>query len=436
MEKRGTIGTLGEIIIMVIVLVVALNFVIPHLTQSTNPFSSLFGIGRAEAGNVKEQSKSPSSAEQAFSSFVSFYESCKKYSADNCWCEQFDMTTIPQGYSIKLESLNGEKTRLELYSDKPTPEKARVIDNDNLCLYSYDKPTKTFSNINSRNIVLDSGNYPYKINNKIYLFRLDGKNTCLVSGTFETKEFDEITKLQKKCSLKAISTKTSRTGMLDFGDYTGDYSGSFPQSKDAETSRIIEDLNTFLLNNVGEVTRITRQLSSAQSRLERRQNMFNEAYRNFDKNKDTLLNDDAYFISLRGLFLQSKYSQIKKDYLKIHYLQGSEQSRILADKIKTRLQELNGKLIFNDKEVGVAEAPAGYRFDFEIIVEENSKGNIGPVFLACADDYSNFAACKENTLIPAVFIDIIEISNENYMFDGHTTTIARKVYEGIKDYLG
>lgn len=436
--KRATLSNLQAIIIMALVLVVALWFVVPNLNQLYNSFFGFFGISRAEAGSLSEQQKTLGNAEQAFNSFIGAYQSCKAYSADACLCEQFDVNALPQGFSIKLESLSGEKTRFELYADKPTPEKASVIDNDNLCLYSYDKPTRTFSAISQKSIVLDSGNYPYKINSKIQLFRLDRKKTCLVSGTFETKEFDEATKIYQKCSL-AGSAKTSKVGMLDLSDYREDYNPSrtFVESKDNEASKIIGNLRILLSDNVGKVSTTTGATASGQLRLERRQNMFSDAYRLFDSNKDGMINDDVYFISIRGLIVQSKHSDIKKDYFKIHYLQGSAQSKALADKISARLQELNGKIVYNDKEVSQAEAPAEYKFDFEILMEENTKDNIGPVFLACVGDYSSFPACKESILIPAVFVDVVEIKEDgHYMFEGHQPSIARKIYEGIRDYLG
>ena len=411
-----------------------------HMIYKTaKSFFSLFGITELGASD-KEITQPLSNAEIAFNSFVSSYESCKKISSDSCLCDEFEVSILPEGYLIKLEKLsNEEKTRIGLYSNKPTAEKVTVIDGDNICFYNYDELTKAFSQINPNEIVLDSkSRYPYKINDKVQLFKLDNKNTCFVSGTYESKLFDEITKLQQKCDLKARGISTIRIGMLDLSDYSEDYPyESFVQTKNDEASKIIEDLRTFLLNNVGEVTRITGTIGTTQTRLERRQNTFKDAYNNFDKNNNGFINDDIYFISIRGLSLQSKNSNIKKDYISIHYLDGSEQSKIIAEKISSSLNELNGKLIFKDKELKISEADEQYRFDFEIISEENSKQNPGPVFLACTQSYSDFVACKENTFIPAVFIDIVEVDGSgHYMFEAHHASIARKVYEGIKDYLG
>ena len=441
MKKKGITSDVGAMVILVVVLLILIYYIPPKIYKGAKSFFGLFGIGEAEASDKSILTKPLSDAELAFTKFINSYETCKKHSSDSCVCESFELATLPDGYSIKLEKLDGEKTRMTrigLYGTKPTPEKVIVIDNDNLCLYQYDKPTRKFSEVSTNEITLDTkNNYPYKVANEVQLFRLDKLNTCFVSGTYETKLFDEITKSYSQCSLRKEGTSAAKTGMLDLSDYTGDHPyESFVKNKDDEASLIIENLRTFLINNIGKVTRITKPIGTAQGRLERRNNMFSDAYKNFDKNNDGFINEDVYFISIRGLSLQLENSEIKKDYFKLHYLQGSEQSRILAEKIKLRLQELNGKVIYNDKEVGLAEAPEEFKFDFETIKEENSQANTGPVFLTCTESYSDFIACKENTRIPTVFIDVVEVDgNGHYMFEGHPKSIAGKIYEGVKDYL-
>ena len=438
MGKRGQLGTGGVIILVLITVLILAYWFGPDIPNTIKPFFSLFGVGEADAAEIKPTTLSP--AELAFESFLMSYETCKNENSDDCVCDEFNTNEIPNGYSIELENLNG-KTRIDLHGNKPTSEKSKVIDNDNLCLYEYGKSTKKFSEKNTNKIILNpqGNNKPYQIDNKIQLFKLDGKHTCFVSGTYESKVFDEITKSRLKCNLKDIGVKAARLAMIDLSDHTGDYpSGSFIQSKNSEASKIIENLRTFLLHNIGAATRITEAIGTKQGRFERRQNMFNDAYNNFDKNNDKKINDDVYFISIRALQLEKEKSKIKKDYFKIHYLQGSSEGKILAEKIKSKLGGLNGKLIVDDKEFSIAEASEGHRFDFVILLEENSKDNIGPVFLTCTQSYSNFIACKENTLIPSVFIDIVEVKekeNNHDIFAGHYKTIAKRIYEGIKDYL-
>jgi hypothetical protein len=440
MKKRGTLGTIGTLVLIIITIIVVVAVFKPKISSAANSFFSLFGIGE-EAGTGTDKPTPLQEAESTFNNFYLSYVNCKNYKSNDCLCDEFDVNQIPEGYSIKLENLAG-KTRIELYGFKPTPEgDPKVIDNDNLCFYEYDKNTRTFSKIDADEVILnpEEGNNPYKIGNKAQLFKFDQQNICFVSGTYESKNFDEITQLKPKCSLAQAGTTTGKTGILDLGDYTGDYPyNSFVQSKDKEALKIIGDLKTLLLNNIGPVTGTTEEIDLKQNRLERRTNTFSDAYTNFDKNKDGLINDDAYLISIRGLQLQSKNSQIKHDYFKVHYLGSSDKSRILAKNIKSKLEELNGTLIFNDKEVSKAEAGEGYRFDFTVMLEDNSKTNVGPVFLACEGDYKNFAACKENTLIPAVFIDVVEVIEEkdnHNIFEGHSGTIAKAIYEGVKEYL-
>lgn len=437
MKKRGQ-SNIGIIVVVLITVLIIVFIFKPRITNAAKPFFLLFGIGEEDTIETELTILSPT--ELAFESFLMSYEDCKNYKSRGCLCDEFDVTKIPDGYSIKLENLGREKTRIELYeNNKPTAEKVKVIDNDDLFFYEYDKSLKNFLTKRANEIVLDpkSNNLPYKINNKIQLFRYDEKHVCFVSGTYESKVFEEITKSRLKCNLKDAGVKTARLAMIDFNDYTGDYpSSSFVQSKDSEASKIIENLRTFLLSNVGSITRITESIATKQLRLERRQNMFNDAYENFDRNKDGFISGDVYFISIRALQLGKEKSQIKKDYFKVHYLQGSEQSKILAGKIRSKLGELNGKLIFNNKEVSKAEADEKNRFEFEIVLEENSRDNIGPVFLTCTQSYSNFIACKESTLIPAIFVDVVEVyDDEHYMFEGHHRVIAEKISEGVKGYL-
>lgn len=449
MKKRGQAPTGAVIVLGLVVFFILLSWLVPKISNAAEPFFLLFGIGEEE----KDKETIPlSPAEKAFESFLMSYEDCKKYKSDDCLCDEFDVTIIPNGNSIKLENLDKKGTRIELYSDKPTADKPKVIENDNLCFYVYDKSTKKFSKTDANEIVLDpqTGDGLYKVHNKIQLFRFDKENTCFVSGTYESKVFDEIIKSKLKCNLKDAGEGSARMGMLDSSDYTGDYSEYSAKNRDDETSNIIDYLRIFLSNNVGRVTRITNYIGGdwgKQTRLERRENMFNDVYKNFDKNEDGFIKDDVYFISIRSLQVNKEQSSIKRDYFKIHYLKGSEQGKALAEKIKLRLAELNGKTIADsvgDKKISVAEAGKSYQFNFQIETEENSKEKVGPVFLACKDDYENFIAdlggrpCKESTSIPAVFIDIVEVyekENNHDIFEGHSRAIAEKIYEGVKDYL-
>ncbi len=387
-----------------------------------------------------------SQAERAFNRFVSSYNACKSYGSGSCVCDQFDFSTLPEGYSIKLEDLSGEKTRIEFYSNKPTPDKADVIENADLCFYHYDKSKGTFSKNDVKQILLDAdGIYDYKIDNIVQMFKFDDKSICLISGTYESKEFDEITRLQPKCSIKASTIEVKRAGILDLGDYSDDYPKypdvpNNPQIKNEDSSSIIEELRTLLVDNIGKITRITGTIGTTQMRLERRQNMFSEAYNNYDIDKDGkkdgLISDNVYFISIRSIQIQKDDSAIKKDYFKIYYLQGSEQSKILAEKIASRMQQLNGKLMVDYEELSKSEANENFRFDFQLIYEENTKDNVGPVFLTCTESYTNFIACKESVKIPAVFIDVVEVVGDGHnLLERHHKPVAGKVYEGVSDYI-
>ena len=444
MVKKGSLvsSPLGYLALMVIVVVVIFLVVIPRINLGGKTFLSLLPFGK----NSDDSQKTESAAEIAFSSFITSYDNCMLSASDNCLCDQFDASNLPSGYSMRLENLATLKARIEIYSGKPTPEKIVVKDFNNFCLYKYDKSSGKFSKEDAKEISFENGgNYDYMVNNKIQIFRIDRETICLVSGTYESKDFDEATRLYQKCSLKEQAIE-QKSGILDISDYSGDYQKypdvlSNPTIKNEESSAIIEQLSNLLLENVGKVTRITEDLSSRQTRIERRTNMFREAYNNFDAdkdgNKDGKISDNIYVVSIRSVQIKKEDSKITKDYFKIHYLKDSPKSKELAQKIGIKLQEANSKLISNDQELKTAEADERYRFDFQIIYEENSKENVGTVFLACMGDYSDFIACKENVLIPAVFIDVVEVNGDgHYMFEGHKKTIARKIYEGVKDYLG
>ena len=433
MNKKGQYSTIGTLLFMALVLVVIL-WVGPVIYKNAKSFFSLFGIGGEDNSKPTEES----AAGIAFDGFTGIYENCKSYSSSDCLCEQYSTNDLPDGYSIKLERLSGSKTRIELFGSKPTPQQVKLIENDNICLYNYDKSTRIFSETDVQSVTLDKNNlYDYKIDDKVQLFKSGNNKMCFVSGTYPNKQFDEITKSKTKCSLKSGNTALQKTGMLDLSDYTGDYSyESFVQSQTDKASAILSTLRNILIDNVGPTTTITLPTGTTQGRLERRENMFNDAYKNFDTNKDGNIADNVYFVSVRGMQLQQKNSDIKKDYFKVHYLKGSYESKALADKIIAQLRQLNGKLVYGNREVGAAEADEKYRFDIDVIEEENSDTNIGPVFLTCTESYSDFPACKESYYLPAVFIDAVEVDGDgHYMFEGHTDMVANRIYEGVKGYL-
>ncbi len=435
MNKRGQYSTIGTLLFMALVLVVIL-WVGPVIYKNAKSFFSLFGIGSEDNSKPTKES----AAGIAFDGFTGIYENCKSYSSNDCLCEQYSTNDLPEGYSIKLERLSSSKTRIELFGSKPTPEQVKVIENDNICLYNYDKSTKLFSETDTQFITLDKNNlYDYKIDDKVQLFKSINDKVCFVSGTYPNKQFDEIFRKPntKKCSLHTVFPVLLKTGMLDLSDYTGDYPPTaFVQSQTDKASAILSTLRNILIDNVGPTTTITLPTGTTQGRLERRKNMFDGAYKDFDANNDGKIGDNVYFVSVRGLQLQQKNSDIKKDYFKVHYLKGSYESKALAEKIIVQLRQLNGKLVYGNREVGMAEADEKYRFNIDVIEEENSNSNTGPVFLTCTESYSDFPACKESYYIPAVFIDVVEVDGDgHYMFEGHADMIANRIYDGVKDYL-
>ena len=433
MKRKGEWSALGTLLVMALVLVVIFG-IGPRIYSGAKNLFSFFGVASdGETGPTQE-----SAANVAFEGFTNAYQSCKSYQVNDCLCDQFGTNELPDGYSIRLESLSDSKTRIELYGSKPTPESIKLLDNDNLCFYIYDKSTTSFSLGSPKNIVIDAKNpYEYKIDNKIQLIKSNTGLVCFVSGTSEREQFNEITRRKNNCNLKSEGTASQKIGMLDLSDYTGDYSQtSFVQSQTEKASAVLSTLRTILIDNIGQTTTITLPTSSAKGRYERRLNMFNDAYKNFDSNKDGKISDNVYFISVRGLQLQQKDSGIKKDYFKVHYLKGSAESKNFAEKIASKLRELDGKLIYGVRELNQAEADEKYRFIVDVIEEQNSQDSQGPVFLTCTGDYKDFPACKENYYLPAVFVDIVEVNGDgHYMFEGHLDIIAAKIHEGVRGYL-
>lgn len=430
MNKKGTVESVGTLVLLIVGILIIINFG-PKIIDYGKSF---FGISQAEASENKVNKEIPkissSNAEIIFDKFVNSYESCKNSGVEYCVCDQFDVTQIPDGYYIKLSSLGGMDTSIELYGSKPTPEKRKVVPKDDLCFYQYDSSANTFSPLKAYDIRLDSSNYNYKIDNKVQLFKVNSKITCFVTNVDKSNLFNEIKQAELRCNLKTNGAVTKRVGIIDF-------------SNDDETSRIIDYLSTFLSNNVGRVKRITapvisiqdNPIISIQDNLQIRQDIFKEAYDKFDRNNDKYISDDIYFISILASSVQKGEPKMRKDYFKVHYLAGSGQSKILAEKIISRLKELNGKLIYNDKELKNVVLEE-YKFDFDVVPEVNTKSDQGPVFLACAESYTNFIACNENVLIPAVFIDIVEVEGDGHnLLEGHQASIARQIGEGIKDYL-
>ena len=107
MKKRGQAPTGAVIVLGLVVFFILLSWLVPKISNAAEPFFLLFGIGEEE----KDKETIPlSPAEKAFESFLMSYEDCKKYKSDDCLCDEFDVTIIPNGNSIKLENLDKKGT--------------------------------------------------------------------------------------------------------------------------------------------------------------------------------------------------------------------------------------------------------------------------------------------------------------------------------------
>ena len=244
--------------------------------------------------------------------------------------------------------------------------------------------------------------------------------------------FQALNTREDRCELKATGASNLMYAMLDIGESSivGNFNG------EANSAKLLEELEKNLLSAM-KVSRITQELASVTRRFERRTTWFQDKYKRFDRNKDQMLSDDIVLISASSLYKNIGDSEIKQDYFKIHYLKDSAESKALAENIAKKLEEISGKLIRdNMEERKEGEIDRKYKLNTKVIIEENDFNNPGPVFLACSGDYKSFAACKENTKIPAVFIDIVEINGDGYyMFTGHYAIFAKKISEGVQAYL-
>lgn len=427
-KKKGMSMTsaLGSIILLLVALVVIFGFG-PKIYGVAKIF---FGSTGLESGDGQKTTLSADPGTAKFEEFVSLYKKCKSYSSDKCMCDSFDYTALPEGYTIKLENLQTtKKTRMELRSDKPTPEKVETIDNDALCFYNFvgDK----FEKITAQDMDLSKNNYKdYKAENKIQLFKFDNGNTCFVQATGR-EAFQALNTREARCELKAKGEADLMFTMLDLGESSviGTFNG------EVNSAKLLEELEKNLLY-IMKVSRITQEFASVTKRFERRTAWFQDKYKRFDRNGDQLLSDDIVLISVRGLYRNIGDSEIKQDYFKIHYLKDSAGSKALAENIAKKLEEINRKFILDGRDYKEGEVDRRYKINAKVVIEENDVNNPGPVFLACAGDYKDFAACKENTKMPAVFIDVVEVQGDgSYMFTGHYIIFSQKIYEGVRNYL-
>ncbi len=428
--KRGTLGATISIIIMIVAVIFVASGIASKILKAVYVF-----LGVEEDDSVPPLSAGKSD----FDSFAGYYERCKHQSSGDCYCDQFDVKSLPEGMTISIQNLlSQKKTRIEMFEAKPTPEKVKVIDNDGICIYRYEKATDSYSKINIDRILLknDGVDKSFEFNKNIMLFKADGSNTCFAEKTSDREGFTGITRRFTKCELKAKGINDAKLALLDLGlsDTIGGFDG------EQKSAAVLEGLERRLAD-IGRVSRITKEFASVSIISKRRTAWFNSLYSR-EGGEEKSLKNKVLIISVGSFYKNKDDSGIKQDYFTIHYYKGSLKSRQLAESIKLSLDSAYGKLYKGGEEFNIAEIGEEYRFNAISRFEENDNANKGPLFLMYTEGDYNINeppwkySWSEKGEIPAVFIDIVEVNGDgHYMFEGHNELISEKIFEGANKYL-
>lgn len=135
----------------------------------------------------------------------------------------------------------------------------------------------------------------------------------------------------------------------------------------------------------------------------------------------------------------------KKDTVLLSYYEGSPKSKLLADAIEKRLQELNGHS-YKD-EVILSDVDKDYTsylfsFDFHKRTFTDSSLNqqdcsLADIPLYCEDwaKQESPSFYEQRTEIPALAITFIDSYNSYSLYDHHLSVLSQALFLGVQDYL-
>ena len=136
--------------------------------------------------------------------------------------------------------------------------------------------------------------------------------------------------------------------------------------------------------------------------------------------------------------LVSYPSATSQDTIILYYLQGSVQSKILAEALEQSLRSLQGKVYFHNQQLQDTPDNTVYKLDFTLRlepldVEQAAKQGL---FLAQSTlEQSHPTFYKERLDIPAVFIDFVDNTNKFTLLDNHLLAFADALTLGFQRYL-
>lgn len=417
--KKGytNLGLIGFFIILAIAVIVFGTIIVKNLNIGID---NIFGDD-GDLEIIHEESKK---SFNIFKDLVSKYEKCKDHTNDKCICELFEYSGLPEDFNIKITNFEDRnKVRIELlHKESQTDKDPVVLDNNKFCFYNFVGDKFEFISAKEIDISNEKIYEDYKAEGKMQLYKFDDEHVCFVQKTGR-EAFNALTVREKSCELMEKDEDDVKLAMLDIGASSN--VGNF----DGETigNRLLLKLGQEL-QKISQVSRITEEFASVTTRSERRKSWFDDKYDKYGKDK-------IYVISLSVRYMERTDLEENDEFI-IHYLEGSEKSKYLADRIKSRLEEIKGEYYIDGEKKEEGKVLREYKVNAGTTTKINSPQNVGPVFLACVGDYEDFPFCDENTKIPAVFIEAVEVYGDGaYMFTGHYEIYAQKIYEGVNDYL-
>lgn len=389
----------------------------------------------------------------SFYSFTNLYKVCKDTKASGCICPEFDISLIPKGYDIHLEQL---KTQTRIFfskdnQDTEEPGQFEIIDNDKLCYYRYDHQKNELISDHSQSEFIIPSDRKIVIRNKVLLYKASNIQTCIVGGGQEkTDTYENIKQSTQSCFVKAEKPDKVITGLIEHSNYLMDYNEKQEVMKHntLEGRNIYEYLEDDLESVIGPVVKSPKKPGDGVNPNIYREEMLDLlAYEKFDYNRDRFISDNVYFISLRTLEAdKDKFQGEKKDYIEIHILKDAPYAELLAQAIKKEFEQLNGKEVFEKghkiyteaKELPEALISEENRFEINVKVTPHDILDNDPVFIKCTQKpYIDYYICKENRLLPAVFIDIVEVyesTDDNKLFPYHEQTISKAIMKGVNNF--
>lgn len=394
----------------------------------TNPTVEIFYQRAGENIGVCDEmpclSEDIDKARKIFEEFYGNYTRCKSYNAKDCICGEASYKGLPKEFRIRLGT-DGATTTLTLLQKYIRVRGQKTVKEDTFGVYNPEEHKFLEKSKMEIGEDIESEYEDYSHESKVMLYKSPGNYVSFVKsdGGFEKVKQEKMLCQEKKEGVQKMALIDTTLG------------GGIVYSELAKN-----------LRNIGRVQ------TSVSANIEQRSVWFDGLYRDEDLNKDGSLKDEAYYI-LIDTYLpdESRRKVSENDYIEIFYASNAEDSKRLAESIKSKLSELPGNyfkdgMVFSEidmdiiNEYGVGESDL---LDFEVFLRAGTGEDSGItqediIFTECKGSNANFITCNknDNKKMAAAFIYIVDVEGSHTFNTGEKREkIAESIFEGVKNFL-